>query len=249
VIVALGSVRGAPGVSVSSVLLAAAWPGNVERVVLEADLDGGVIGARYGVGVEPGAGTLVSALRHDVTDERLLERSGRRVDPGAWLVPGPESAVTALRVWGSDRGAHQVGEALAADGERVWLVDAGRVSSRSVTAPLIARADITLLFSRDQPADLLQMPERAADLGALCAEVGVVVVGAPDYSLDELRSFCGVDHLWRVAAEPDAIALTQRGWGDRRLRRSPLWRNMVELASDVAGLCAAPTTPAGGLDA
>lgn len=248
-IVALGSVRGAPGVSVSSVLLAAAWPSNVERVVLEADLDGGVIGARYGVGVEPGAGALVSALRHDVTDERLLERSGRRVDHGAWLVPGPESAVTAMRVWGSDRAAHQVGEALAVDSERVWLIDAGRVSSRSVTAPLVARADITLLFSRDQPADLLQIPERAADLGALCAQVGVVVVGAPDYGFDELRAFCGVDHLWRIAAEPDAVALTQRSWGDRRLRRSPLWRDMVGLASDLAELRVASTTPAGGHDA
>jgi MinD-like ATPase involved in chromosome partitioning or flagellar assembly len=249
VIVAVGSVRGAPGVSVSAVLLAAAWPGGAERVVVEADLDGGVIGARYGVGVEPGVGALVSALRHDVTDERLLERSGRCVATGAWLVPGPESAISALRVWGSDRAAHQVAEALAADGERVWLIDAGRVSSRSVTAPLVARADVTLLFSRDQPPDLLQIPERAADLGALCAHVGVVVVGTPDYGVDELRAFCGVEHLWRVAPEPDAVALTQRGWGDRRLRRAPLWRDMVGLASDLADMGAIRTTPAGGLDA
>lgn len=247
-IVALGSVRGSPGVSVSSVLLAAAWPGSAERVVLEADLDGGVIGARYGVGVEPGAGALVSALRHEVTDERLLERCGRRVDRGAWLVPGPESAVTALRVWGSDRAAHQVGEALAADDDRIWLIDAGRVSSRSVTAPLITRADLTLLFSRDQPADLLQIPERAAELGGLCPTIGVVVVGAPDYGFDELRSFCGVEHLWRIAAEPDAVALTQRAWSDRRLRRSPLWRDMVALAADLAELCNSASA-VGGLDA
>ena len=43
-IVALGSVRGAPGVSAWSMLLAAAWPEScdVERIVLEVDVDGGV---------------------------------------------------------------------------------------------------------------------------------------------------------------------------------------------------------------
>ena len=46
----LCSVRGSPGVTSWSLLLAAAWPAEyvVERVVLEADCDGGVLGARYG---------------------------------------------------------------------------------------------------------------------------------------------------------------------------------------------------------
>jgi len=244
VIVALTSVRGAPGVSVTAVLLAAAWPTSAERVVIEADLDGGVIGARYGVGVEPGVGALVSALRHEVSDELLLDRSARRVADRAWLVPGPESSVTAQRVWGADRAAAQVADALAADRDRVWLVDGGRMAARSATSPLVARADVTLVFTRDQPADLLQVPERVADFAALCPLVGVVVVGAPDYGDDELRAFCGVDHLWRVAAAPDAVALTQRGWNDRRLRRAPVWRDAVALAADLADLADVATLPA-----
>lgn len=246
-IVALTSVRGAPGVSVTTVLLAAAWPGSVERVVLEADLDGGVTGARYGLGVDPGVGALVSAVRHDVTDERLLDRAGRRVDALAWIVPGPESALTAQRVWGADRAAAQVADALRADAERVWLVDAGRATSRSATAPLVVGADVALVFTRDQPADLLQVPERTAELGDQCPRVGVVVVGRPDYGLDELREFCRVEHLWRVAADPSVVALSQRGWHDHRLRRSPAWRDVVALAADLADLCAQarPAAPGG----
>lgn len=245
-IITLCSVRGAPGVSVSAVLLAAAWPGTTDRVVLEADLDGGVLGARYGVGVEPGAGALVSALRHDVTDERLLERSARRVDQHVWLVPGPESATTATRLWGADRAVKQVADALAADA-RVWFVDAGRASSRSVTAPLIERSALALLFSRDQPADLLQLPERVAELRALGTEAGVVIVGAPAYRTDELRTFCGVERLWRVTADPAIVAHTQRGWADRRLRRTPVWRDLVAVAADLAD--AWTPSPAGEPDA
>ena len=64
-IVTVGSVRGSPGVTSWSLLLAAAWPAGpaVDRVVLEADPDGGVLGARYGLGVEPGAVSLIAALR------------------------------------------------------------------------------------------------------------------------------------------------------------------------------------------
>lgn len=236
-IITLGSVRGAPGVSVTAMLLAAAWPTPLERVVLEADLDGGVMGARYGIGVEPGVGALVSALRHDVADDRALERAGRRVERAAWLVPGPESAVTARRVWGADRAAARVADVLADDTSRVWLVDVGRSSSRSETAPLFAGAELALVLTRDQPADLVQVPERVADLAAVCRRVGVVVVGSPAYRADELRSFCGVTNLWRVAADPGVVALTQHGWNDRRLRRTPVWRDVVGLAADLADLC------------
>lgn len=235
-IVTLGSVRGAPGVSVTSVLLAAAWPTAAERVVVEADVDGGVIGARYGVGVEPGVGALVAALRHGAVHAHLLEHCARRVAAAAWLLPGPESAAASRRVWGAERAAAQVAEALADEPDRVWIVDAGRVSTRSTTAPLVAGAALTLLLTRDQPADLVQVPERVAELGELCPRVGVVVVGHPDYRIDELRDFFGVAHVWRVAASPDAVALTQRGWDDRRLRRAPVWRDVVALAADVADI-------------
>ena len=54
-LVALGSVRGAPGVSTLALLLA----GGIEGTpVVEADLAGGVMSARYELGREPGLTTL-----------------------------------------------------------------------------------------------------------------------------------------------------------------------------------------------
>ena len=178
-ICALCSVRGSPGVSAWSVLLPAAWPveSGVGRVVLEADLDGGVAGARYGVGVEPGAPTLVADLRHVGDASIPLETAGRVLGDGAWLIPGPESAEAARRLWTADRAATSVASSLAADSERVWLCDLGRVTPASPTAPFLTAAEVTLLFCRDQLADLVQVPSRVALLQEVTAEVAVVVVG------------------------------------------------------------------------
>lgn len=249
-IVTLGSVRGAPGVSVMAMVLAAAWPGDVTRAVLEADVDGGVIGARYGLGVDPGAPALVASARHELDEpDRFLEQVGRRVAERAWVVPGPESPAAAWRLWSADRAPAQVAAALAADEHCVWLVDAGRVTTRTPTAPLVSRSDMALLFTRHEPADLVQVPERVAELSSMARRVGVAIVGEPDYGLDELREFCGVRRVWQIAAQPDAVALTQRGWADRRLRRTPLWRDSVALAGDLADvLDAARSASAVGVD-
>ena len=139
-IVALGSTRGAPGVSAWSMLLAAAWPvdSDLERVVLEADPDGGVAGARYAVGVEPGAQVLVSDLRHVGDPSVPLGAAGRRLGDGAWLVPGPESRRLAWRLWSAERAAAAVASSLAARPPAgVAQCDIGRVSTRSPTLSFV----------------------------------------------------------------------------------------------------------------
>ena len=83
-IVSLCSVRGSPGVTSWSLLLAAAWPGEyaAERVVLEADCDGGVLGARYGFGVDPGVVSLIAALRRADSHAVDVSVHARRVNAG-----------------------------------------------------------------------------------------------------------------------------------------------------------------------
>ena len=239
-IVGLSSVRGAPGVSAWSVLMAAAWPAGkqlLERVVVEADVDGGVAGARYGVGVDPGVLGLVTGLRHGGDPTEALSAVARRLASGAWMVPGPESPDIARRVWSADRAAAAVAEALSFDHRRVWLCDLGRVSATSATAPIVAGSAVTLLFSRDAPADLVQLPSRVETLGKMCQNVGVVVVGSPPYARDELIDFVGSRDVWVVPAASDLIEVSQQVWStSRRARRTPVWRAAVELAADVSGL-------------
>lgn len=235
-IVALTSVRGAPGTSLWSMLLAAAWPDSydVERVVFEADTDGGVMGARYGVGVEPGTNAFAAMLRRESDPSDALHQSGRHIDERGWLVPGPVSPLAASRLWGVAGAATTVSASLAADARRVWMCDLGRAHGRSPNAAFIENASMTILMSRDQPADLVQLPDRVADLGAICREVGVVVVGKPEYDNNELTQFIGARHVWVVRSGFADIENTQRGWHDRRLRRSGAWRDALRVAEAAA---------------
>lgn len=235
-IVALGSVRGAPGVSAWSMLLAAAWPEScdVERIVLEVDVDGGVAGARYGVGVEPGAQVFVTDLRHVGDPSVPLQTAGRLLGEGAWLVPGPESAEAARRLWSADRAAPTVASSLGRDPKRVWLCDVGRITPASSTAPFLAASSVMLLFCRDQPADLVQVPSRVAALRQVAGEVGVVVVGSPPYERGELSTFFGCRQVWTVPAADDLVEISRQVWTNKRVRRSPLWRAAVGLAADVS---------------
>ena len=132
------------------------------RVVLEADLDGGVPGLGTGSGSSRGRQTLVADLRHVGDPSIPLETAGRVLGDGAWLIPGPESAEAARRLWTADRAATSVASSLAADSERVWLCDLGRVTPASPTAPFLSAAEVTLVFCRDQLADLVQVPSRVA---------------------------------------------------------------------------------------
>lgn len=235
-IVALGSTRGAPGVSAWSMLLAAAWPvdSGLERVVLEADPDGGVAGARYAVGVEPGAQVLVSDLRHVTDPSTALTAAGRRLGEGAWLVPGPESAETAWRLWSAERAAAAVASSLAHDRRRVWLCDLGRVSPRSPTLSFLNEAAITLLLCRDQPADLVQVPARVHALRDQTLEVGVVVVGSPAYDRGELSSFFGCRQVWVAPHDSDLVEMSRQVWSNRRVRRSSVWQAALSVAADVS---------------
>lgn len=234
-IVAMGSVRGAPGVSSWSMLLAAAWPNDsgFERVVLEADVDGGVAGARYGVGVEPGAQVLVADLRHVGDPSVPLQTAGRRLDDGAWLVPGPESSESARRLWSADRAATSVASSLNVDDGRIWFCDVGRVIPTSPTMPFVSEAAVTILFCGDQPADLVQIPSRVEVLRGSTAEVAVVVVGSPPYDRGELSEFFGCRRVWVVPAADDVVDISREVWTNRRARRSAVWRAALSLADDV----------------
>jgi hypothetical protein len=159
-IVSLSSVAGGPGVSSLSMLLAAGWPAEytaqgstsespvrMGRVVLECDLDGGVYGARYGIGVEPGAATLVSRTRHSPHGADEIDFFGRPVGDQAWVVPGPESAEAARQLWSGIGVAKSVATAVVQD-DRVWFVDAGRAGSSTPIAPLLSHASLSLLVCR-----------------------------------------------------------------------------------------------------
>jgi hypothetical protein len=232
-----------------SLLLAACWPGElgVERAVLEADPDGGVLGARYGLGVEPGVAGLVSAARHD---ELPVAECGRLVLPDVWVVPGPESSEGAWRVWRSGSSAASVAGLAAGDG-RVWLADCGRLSPASCVLPFAASASVTVVVCGAAHEELVQVPARVSALHRLGASVGVLVVGKHSYVPDELSEFFGTGLVWSVPADRDLHATTGAVLGAKRGWLFNMWRSssgVLSAARLVARDLAARGASASGLD-
>lgn len=232
-IVTLGSLRGSPGVTSWSLLLGAAWPQDDEVVVLEADPSGGVLGARYGLGVDPGAVSLIAGLRHspNAIDIDAHVRSFADLH----VVPGPESGEQARSVWSGT--ADAVATRLAAD-ERVWLADVGRLDGGSPVLPLAHASALTLLLCGPAMEDLVQVPSRVEWLSAIGASVGVVVVGDPGHRTEELAEFFGTRLVWQVAANDDVRQIAGAILaGSGRAKRSWAWRTALDLASTIAAEC------------
>jgi hypothetical protein len=122
--VALTSVRGAPGVTTTSLLLASVLEG---AVLVEADLKGGVVAVRYQLGREPGLTTLAAANPHDTDGWRDHAQDAG----GVPVLVGPDAPDAAESLWRS------AGDRLALIVGRVdpWvMVDAGRFHRRAVVS-------------------------------------------------------------------------------------------------------------------
>lgn len=234
-IVTVGSIRGAPGATSWALLLATAWPVEFEeqRVVLEADPNGGVIGARYGLGVEPGALRLVTSMRRNGSTAIDVDGSARIIEPGLLVVPGPESGETARPVWVDS--AIDIARRLTVD-ERLWIVDIGRSDETNPCLAFARHARLTVLVVGARPEDLVQLPERVVAMQRFGGSVAVIVSGRCQFTAADVESFSGADAVWTVDPRSDLIDEVGSLLGARRGRRSWLWRQSLEVSADVAHL-------------
>jgi hypothetical protein len=194
--IVFASVAGAPGVSTLSVGVAASWPDpERRRIVLEADPDGGRLGAQLGIGTEPGLMALTVAARSRALAAPDVVANGAAV--GAWwLVPAPPSAEHAHAALA--QGAPALARAVAGEPEWLWLIDAGRLSTRSPAMPLAVAADLVVLVTDGSLAALQLLPTRVDALVGAGCPVAVVLSGDSDWPGSEIGDFCGCDVLARV---------------------------------------------------
>jgi hypothetical protein len=231
-LITLGSVAGSPGVSRLAIGLAAAWPEpDRRRVVLEADPDGGRLGAELGVGVEPGLMAVALASRTPgLTAEGALERGAASV--ADWFVvpapPSPEQAYSVLV-----HAASALARVVASDpAGPVWIVDGGRLSTRSPALPFGKAADHVVVVTAGSFPALQLVPHRVDALrSASCCHVSVVVVEPTSWPVDEIADFVGADvaaFVPRVKGRGEDIgAMRGSGW-------RAWWGHVDDLASYLA---------------
>jgi MinD-like ATPase involved in chromosome partitioning or flagellar assembly len=228
-VIVLGSVSGSPGVTRLAVGLAAAWPDGRRRILVEADADGGRLGAELGVGTEPGLMALALAARTErLGPDDLLAQGAAQA--GDWYLvpapPSPEQAHSAL--------AHAAGplaDVAAGAVDDVWIVDAGRLSTRSPALPFARIADQVLIVTAGSFPALQLVPHRVDALRAVGSPVAVVVVEPTSWSAGEVADFVGTD----VVAVVPAVRTR-----DRRIAamRSGPWRTWWRAVDRLAAACA-----------
>ena len=163
-------------------------------MVVEADPDGGRLGAELGVGAEPGLMALALAARGGgLTAADLVARGAAAV--GDWsVVPAPASAEQTTSAL-----VHAAGTlaAIVADDPtaRVWLVDAGRLSGRSPALPFARLADHVVVVTAGAFPSLQLVPHRVEALRDAGCHVSVVVVEPTAWSPSEVADFVGADVL------------------------------------------------------
>jgi hypothetical protein len=220
--VGVGSVRGAPGTTACSLLLTSALAG--PAVLVEADLHGGVLAVRYGLGREPGLTTL-AASSSGICGDGWCDYA--QAAGGVAVIVGPEDPDRAASLW--DRAGGRIARALAS-GEGTGVVDLGRLSE---SPPLSGVMSLLLILVAPQAEQLVTLSRRLPALRRHAGQLGVVLAGDGDYRPGDVAESMDVEVLGVLPRDDRAgEALLGRGRG-ANLGRTRLYRATAELARSV----------------
>lgn len=249
-VIALGSAKASPGVTTTAVALASVWPADREPVIVEADPDGGSLGAHFGVPAEPGLVSFAAAVRRspDVDPggdggsdpEGTLARHTRALPGEIPLLTGPpaaEQAHAALAAAGTTlvrRGTGRVD----------LLLDCGRVGPRSPSLPLACEADVLALVARPRLEEVHHLVHRVDVLRDQARHLCLITIGARPYTPSEVAEAIQLPLVGTIPEDARAAAALNGAPGsERRLVRSPLLRAAREAAHELAAGLAPHTRP------
>jgi MinD-like ATPase involved in chromosome partitioning or flagellar assembly len=228
----VASVTGSPGATRLALGLAAAWavPAH-RRVLIEADPDGGRLGAELGVGVEPGLMALALAARTAVMTTDDVVHTGAAPVADWFLVPAPPSAEQTYSALG--HAAPALADVMTSDDLATdWFVDAGRLTARSPGLTLARSAGNLLLVTHGSFAELQLVPHRVDALRTAGCRVEVVVVEPTQWSSSEVAEFVGAEVVgvlpWVRARKRDVAAMRGTAW-------RPWWNAVDDIVRYLAG--------------
>lgn len=245
-LIALASVKGAPGVTTTAVALGVTWPKGRRVVVAEVDAGGGDLAARHGLAAEPGVASLAGAARRPLgpgAATRHVQALSFGLDV---LVAPPRPTEMAVALAGAEGLA---GALRALPGADVVL-DAGRVSASSPVLALLSRADAVAVLVRPSVCDLGHLGEALGALAGVGVPTRLVLRGRGPYGARAVAAAFGVPVLGRVPDDAEsAQALNGAVRGRRGLRYSRLIAEAQTLAHELCRLVGPDIAPAERVDA
>jgi hypothetical protein len=236
-LIAMGSFKGSPGVTTAALALAVAWP-DEDRMLIEADPDGGDLAVRFSLTEEPGLSTWAAARRRD---------SAARIDEHTQALPGglpivvapvgPDSASAALRVL---RGR--------LPDDRTLILDCGRLAIDSPALPLFRAADIAVLVMHPELTDIARAEERLKTFASSMPRLRLRLTGGGPYKAPEVAHTLHLGVAGAFPYDPRSAALLAGhvpplpGRG-RDMRSLPILRAATTLAETLAATRPAQSTP------
>lgn len=225
-LIAVGSAKGSPGATTLGLALASVWPRPV--VLVEADPDGGDLGARCGLPDRPGLLSLATEGRRD--GQPVTLGAHEQQVGGVRVVIGPADARQASIA------VTQLGDSLRGLSDVDLLVDVGRLRPGSPSSALVSSADFLVAVSG---GDLASVAHAAPALPGSPA-AGVVVVGETGFDTAALREALGVPVLGFVPRD-DRTAVALCAGAVRRPSRRGLLAAATTIADRLVRRLAAPT--------
>lgn len=231
-LVVLGANRSSPGVTTAALALGAVWPrAGREPLVVEADPDGGVLVARYGLNAHPNLTELAGRSRAGLRPNDAWDHAQHL--PGGLAVvvahPSAEQTHAALRT-----GAARIAQHLAAVEHTDVLLDAGRLGPSSPSVAMLEGAALTVVVLRPRLDEVTALSQRLPSLRER-GTVVAVLVGSKPYGPAEVASTLGIDVLGVLADDAAGARAVSTGTrGGRRWRQGALVRSARTVAEALA---------------
>ena len=235
-VLAVSSVKHSPGATTLALALTTAWS-SVEVsehppvILVEADPAGGDLGARLGVGLDPGLVALAASARHAGSDLDVLASTQPLPCGGATVLgpTNPQQAEAALSAIGGPR----LCESLRRLGDGV--VDCGRWDLGSRATDVMRAADLTLVVIRPDVAGVEHLLERLESLQAVVGQrLAIALLGERPYGVDSIREATGVPMVVTFAVDRDGVEAISGGSTARSVRRSRLVRSARSILDIIA---------------
>jgi MinD-like ATPase involved in chromosome partitioning or flagellar assembly len=228
-LITLGSVRSC-GVTTLAAGLAATWPGDRRRLLVEADPAGGSLAAQAGLSPEPGLVSLAAAARRQ-GDPSLAFEHVQSLPGGVPVVCGPPASSRARSALSMLSGL--LGRLGDLDAE--VLCDCGRLDRTTDNVDLFERGRLALLVSRPCLSDLNALAAYLEERAEQPLRLLLVLVGDGPYPAKEVAEVLGVYVAGQVPWDPDAAAaIGTAPISSRQLTRTPLVRAVRSLAGALA---------------
>ena len=226
------SAKGAPGVTLTAVGVAAAWPlaAGQRKLLLEADPAGGSLAGRYQLGRQPGLVTLAAAARHGLTREDLWAHA-QLLPGGLAVVVAPERADRTAPILMSS--ATRLGGWLRDLPDVITVADGGRLAPNT-TSGLCRQGDLVVMVARPCTEQIHAGTALLDELADTGLSVGWLLIGRAPHTAVDVERVTGFAVIRTLSDDARGASALTSGRVAGRFGQPPLVREIATFAADLA---------------